>query len=159
PLARRGVFPCPAGRRDHTVLVPPRLGRARDCLGALGMNAIRWGGLALLLVAIGVWRPGRIGQWLTRGQQGERHFRWGALDEAAKLYTALLRQGIAWYRAGDFKSAERAFARDGSAEGAYDRGNSLVMLGKYEEAIQSYDRALQLRPHWQEAADNRALAK
>ena len=33
-----------------------------------------------------------------------------------------------------------------------------MMLGKYDEAVRSYDRALQLRPEWTEAQDNRAIA-
>ena len=62
------------------------------------------------------------------------------------------------YRAGDFKAAEAAFARTSSAEGMFDRGNALVMLGKYDAAVASYDRALDLRPGWTDAADNRAVA-
>ncbi|HWL11283.1 MAG TPA: tetratricopeptide repeat protein [Planctomicrobium sp.] len=113
----------------------------------------------LLITAVLLWRPWRIDQWLTPDQQAERLFRAEKFDEAAKLYADPLRQGTALYRAGNFKDAERAFARDGSADGAYDRGNALVMLGKYDEAIRSYDRALQLRPNWKEAEDNRTLAQ
>src|SRR5262249_42942786 len=40
----------------------------------------------------------------------------------------------------------------------FDRGNALVMLGKYDEAIASYDRALSLRPGWNEVVENRAVA-
>ena len=43
-------------------------------------------------------------------------------------------------------------------ESAFNRGNALVMLGKYDEAIGSFDRALQLQPGWQAAEENRALA-
>jgi Ca-activated chloride channel family protein len=45
-----------------------------------------------------------------------------------------------------------------SPEAAYNRGNALVMLGQYDAAIESYERALDLRPDWSLAEDNRALA-
>ncbi len=68
------------------------------------------------------------------------------------------RRGAAPYRAGDFKAAEAAFARVGSADGAYDHGNALVVLGKCDAAVASYDRALALRPGRTEATDSRAVA-
>ena len=45
-----------------------------------------------------------------------------------------------------------------SAEGAFNHGNSLVMLGKYEDAIKSYDRALSQKPDWEDAEINRKIA-
>jgi Ca-activated chloride channel family protein len=110
----------------------------------------------ILLVAFGPWR--RPDLWLTPDQRADRLFRQGKYHEAAEAYGEPLRQGTAYYRAGDFKAAEEAFARDGSPEGAYDRGNALVLSGKYDGAIKSYDRALSLRPDWKEATENRALA-
>ena len=69
-----------------------------------------------------------------------------------------LRQGVAYFRGGDFDAAAGAFARVDEPESAFDRGNALVMLGKYDDAIKSYDRALQFRPEWTEAEENRAIA-
>jgi Ca-activated chloride channel family protein len=66
---------------------------------------------------------------------------------------------VALYRAGQFKEAAAALARLDTPEAVFDRGNALVMLGKYAEAIASYDHALQRRPDWPEAQANRALAE
>ncbi|HEX4609955.1 MAG TPA: tetratricopeptide repeat protein, partial [Urbifossiella sp.] len=110
------------------------------------------------LIAAGVVAAGRPDLWHTPEQQADRLFRAGRYEDAAKTSADPPRQGAALYRAGDFKAAAAAFARDGSAEGAFDRGNALVMLGKYDDAVNSYDRALALRPGWSEAADNRAVA-
>jgi hypothetical protein len=58
--------------------------------------------------------------------------------EAAKHFRDPLWQGAALYRDGQFKEAAAAFARVDSPEAAFDRGNALVMLGKYSDAIASY---------------------
>jgi Ca-activated chloride channel family protein len=110
----------------------------------------------ILFVAFDPWR--RPDLWITPDQHGDRLFRAGMYDEAAKAYTDPARLGTALYRAGDFKAASATFARDGSSEGAFNRGNALTMLGKYEDAIGSYNRALSLRPGWKDAEENRAIA-
>jgi Ca-activated chloride channel family protein len=61
-------------------------------------------------------------------------------------------------RAGDFKAAEATFSGINTAIGAYDQGNALVMLGKYQDAVARYDHALALQPGWVEAAANREIA-
>ena len=70
-----------------------------------------------------------------------------------------LRAVLAQMRAGDFKAAEAAFAGVDTAEGAYDQGNALVMLGKYTDAVARYDHALALRPDWEAARSNRQIAQ
>jgi Ca-activated chloride channel family protein len=68
-------------------------------------------------------------------------------------------RGVALTKAGDFKSAEQAFGGLDTADAAYDQGNALVMLGKYDDAIRRYDRALVLQPGWADAEANRTLAR
>jgi tetratricopeptide (TPR) repeat protein len=79
--------------------------------------------------------------------------------EAARRFRDPLWQGVALYRDGQFKEAAAAFARVASSEAVFDRGNALLMHGKYAEAIASYDKALQLRPGWPEARANRDLVE
>jgi Ca-activated chloride channel family protein len=97
--------------------------------------------------------------WLTPDQQGARLLAQQQYAEAAKHFRDPLWQGTAFYRAGQFKEAAAAFARVDSPEAAFDRGNALLMHGKYGDAIASYDRALQQRPGWPEAEANRDLAE
>lgn len=112
-----------------------------------------------LIVLLTVFGPSRkMNLWLTRDQQGDRLFRHNNYAEAAKRYADVGRQGVAQFRAGDFKAAAATLARDGSADGAFNRGNALVMLGKYDDAVKSYDRALMLHAGWKEAEHNRAIA-
>jgi Ca-activated chloride channel family protein len=130
----------------------------------------RWwhfGLLVLLLLALGgalSWAWSAAGGtfanlWLTPDQQGERLLARGRYAEAARRFRDPQWQGVALYRAGQFKEAAAAFARLDVPAAVFDRGNALVMLGKYAEAIASYDHALQGRPDWPEARANRALAE
>ncbi len=96
--------------------------------------------------------------WLTPDQQAQRLFNQSQYAEAAMRFSDPMRQGIAHYRAGDFKQAAAAFARRDMPQAVFNRANALVMLGKYDDAITSYDRALQLRSDWTAAQVNRSIA-
>lgn len=96
--------------------------------------------------------------WFTPAQEFDRLFQRREFAAAAKVSADAARQGAALYRRGDFKQAASVFARDASAAGAFNRANSLVMQGMYDDAIKSYDRALSLQTPWREAEENRAIA-
>lgn len=113
-------------------------------------------GIAAAALAIASARDRNL--WFSPDQQADRLFREGKLEDAAKAYQDPFRRGIALYRAGNFKDAAAAFATVATPESEFDRGNSLVMLGKYDEAIKSYDRALSLRSGWKDAEENRSVA-
>jgi len=98
------------------------------------------------------------GWWLTPDQQGQRLFEQERFLEAAERFEDPARRGAAYYRGGDFERAAGLFGRLRSPEAAYNRGNALVLLGKYDDAISSYELALELRPGWAAAQDNLALA-
>ena len=98
------------------------------------------------------------GLWLTPDQQGQRLMRQEKYSEAAIVFEDPMRQGIAWYRAAEFEKATQAFARVQSAEGRFNLGNAWTMLGKYDKAVASFDEALEKRPEWREAKENRDLA-
>ncbi len=68
-----------------------------------------------------------------------------------------MRRGAALYRAGRFEAAA-TFARRLTAEGAFNRGNALLMQGKYAEAIAAYDEAVRRRPGWIAPEVNRRIA-
>jgi Ca-activated chloride channel family protein len=107
----------------------------------------------MILGAITWW-----GLWFTPEQQGQRLMQRGDFEAAAKLFQDPMRQGVAWFRAGEFEKSEQAFARLATPEAEFNRGNCLVMRGKYEQAIERFDRALNLRPKWTDAEINRSIA-
>jgi Ca-activated chloride channel homolog len=104
----------------------------------------------------GTWRNPHF--WLTADQKGARLFAEKRYAEAAKVYTDPWRIGVAQYRDGAFETAARTLARVPGADGAFDQGNAWLMRGNYAAAVASYDRALDFRPGWKEAEENKALA-
>jgi Ca-activated chloride channel family protein len=116
--------------------------------------------LSILLFPISVQAESGVwaGLWFTPDQQGQRRFERGEFAEAAAAFRDPLWLGAAWYRAGEFEKAAQAFSRRDTAEAHYNQGNAWLMHGDYAAAIASYDRALEKRPGWKEAAENRDLA-
>lgn len=96
--------------------------------------------------------------WFTPDQQGQRLMEQGEYQQAAGKFTTPERIGTALFMAGDFESAASVLGRSVSAEANYNRGNSLIMLGQYETAIEAYQKALSKRPGWQEAEQNLQIA-
>jgi len=131
--------------------------------------AIQHASLFLVAVLFGTGTTVRAGEeggdaapkssiWKTDDQQAQEYFDTGEYAKAAQLFTDPMRQGVAWYRAKEFKEAAAAFGRSATTEAFYNRGNALLMMGKYAEAIASYDEALESRPDWKAAKTNRDLA-
>jgi Ca-activated chloride channel family protein len=97
--------------------------------------------------------------WHTPAQQGQRAFDSGDFAAAANHYQKPMQIGAAYFRAGEFEMAAAAFGRESTAQGAYNQGTALVMLGQYGAAITAFDRALVDRPDWAEAQQNRTIAQ
>jgi Ca-activated chloride channel family protein len=96
--------------------------------------------------------------WYTPDQAGQQRLERGDFQAAAETFHDPMRQGVAWFRGGEFAKAEQAFARVETPEAEFNRGNCLIMLGQYEAAVARYDRALELRADWDEARINRDIA-
>jgi Ca-activated chloride channel family protein len=117
------------------------------------------GALALLLVGAAVYcLQADDCALLTADQRGYRDFRQQRFADASAEFADPMWRGVALYRQGEFEEAASLFAGFDTADGAFNQANALVMLGKYDAAVQRYDRALQLRPDWPEAETNRAIA-
>lgn len=90
-------------------------------------------------------------------QRAQTLYEQGQYESAAELYQDPLRRGNALYRSGNYEAALQAFSADDSAESWYNRGNSHAQLGDLEQASNAYSEALQRRPGWQQAKDNKQL--
>ncbi|HXT81142.1 MAG TPA: tetratricopeptide repeat protein [Acetobacteraceae bacterium] len=115
--------------------------------------------LAVLVLAGGAWRMGWPALWATADQRGAWLLRHGQFDRASAAFSDPAWRGVALMRAGRFKEAAQSFANASGPDAAYNRGNALVMLGQYAEAIAQYDQALAQRPGWADATANRAIAE
>ena len=96
---------------------------------------------------------------LRPDQRGYRAFGKKDFATAASTFRDPMWRGAAFFKDGKFKEAAAIYSGYDMAEAVYNQGNCLVMLGKYEDAVKSYLRALELRPNWQIAAQNLKIAQ
>ena len=120
---------------------------------------VQFAGLVLLVISAGVYclSDGDC-SLLTPDQQGYRLFKQADYERAATRFADSMWRGIALFRQGEYEKAASLFAGYDIADAAFNQGNALVMQGKYEAAVDRYDRALQLQPGWEDAGINREIA-
>jgi Ca-activated chloride channel family protein len=93
--------------------------------------------------------------WLRSDQQAAAALAKGDAKQAASVARSPDWRGGASYKAGDYGSAADAYAQAPGADGAYNKGNALAKLGRYEDALAAYDAALKLAPDMADAQANR----
>lgn len=94
--------------------------------------------------------------WVSPDVQGQHAFEKGDYSKAAEHFHDPLWQGIAWYHAGNYPAAATAFRRaPQTPETLLWTGNSLAQQKLWQDALDTYDQALSLRPDWKMALDNR----
>ena len=95
--------------------------------------------------------------WRTPDQQGRILYERGEYAAAAERFRDPAWKGVASVSAKDFEAAAYAFEGDPTANGFYNTGVCLSLLGKYEDAIGMFDEALALDPAHEDARFNRDL--
>ena len=137
-----------------------------------------WVVLLLVAIALPAFRRGWVGvvllgllfpqvsqafswenMWERSDQRAMKALEHNDPQKAATLFEKPEWKGIAEYRAGDYEQAEQTFSKSDSPEGHYNRGNALAKLGKYPEAMASYQAALTKQPDHEDAQHNFDLLK
>jgi Ca-activated chloride channel family protein len=95
--------------------------------------------------------------WQTKDQQAAEAYSAEDHSIAASLFRSLGWQGAANYKSENYEAAVAAFSADSSADGNYNRGNSLALTGNYEEAIAAFDVAIALEPDHTDAIANKEI--
>ena len=125
---------------------------------------IRW--VPSFCIFLNFWIPGTMGlsfdfRWtdlfLTPNQQGRYAFEKGDFRTAAEHFEDPYWRGISRYRLEDYDEAVNQFALLESAEAYFYIGNCYARLGEYPAAAESYTQALEIRPGFAEAEENRKL--
>lgn len=125
---------------------------------------VSWVGVLLMGALLGgVPGPAMAGPltdaFFTGNQQGRWAFERHRYAQASALFQDLYWKGVAAYMAADFTQAAALLAPVDTAQAYFYRGNSLVRLFKFPEAIAAYRQALHLQPQFPQAQANLALAQ
>lgn len=96
---------------------------------------------------------------LNEEQRAQQLYQSNAYQEAAKLSQNPLRKGAALYRQKDYEAAANAFSQSQTAEAQYNLGNALAQQQQFDAAIEAYVKALEQRPGWIEAKENKKLVE
>ncbi|RLT88756.1 MULTISPECIES: VWA domain-containing protein [unclassified Ketobacter] len=132
-------------------------GYRKGWFGAVLMPALL--GCALLTHAPSSMAFGWDDLWQTDDQQGRALLQSGKPEQAAETFNDPQWQAASQYKAENYAAAEQLYAGGDSAESFYNLGNSQARQQKLDEAIASYQKALQLNPELEDAQFNLDLVK
>ena len=95
--------------------------------------------------------------FLNANQQGLEAYNASQYDAASSNFEDPAWKGAAQYREGDYAAAAETYGQLDTADGYYNQGNALARAGQLDAAIAAYDKALEKRPTFPDAKDNKAL--
>ncbi len=95
--------------------------------------------------------------WQTPDQQAQKLFNNGEITEAANRFEQPLWKGSAHYSAANYDKALEIFQSAKGAAARYNEGNTLARLGRYADAIKSYEQAIRQSPGHSDAIHNKKL--
>jgi len=96
---------------------------------------------------------------VTPDQLGYKYYQKKEYLKAGEVFENSSFKGASFFRAGEFKKAKAVYQNSTTKEDTYNLGNAFMMLGEYDNAIDAYERALKIDPHFKEAQENLKVAK
>jgi len=97
--------------------------------------------------------------WYNSNTQGNIALANNDAKLAEQLFSEPFWRGVAQYRQQKFKQALENFSSVNSAQGFYNKGNTLVHLKRYKEAMTAYNTALRINDSLTEAKHNLKLVE
>ena len=97
--------------------------------------------------------------WRTPDQQARQAFESGDPAGAAEKFRRPDWKAAAQYKADRFDDAVKTLDGLETPDAQYNLGNALARMGRYQEAIQSYDRELARNPDHEDARHNKELVE
>lgn len=97
--------------------------------------------------------------WFTQDQQAQALMQKGQYNKAQQTFEREDWRAAAAYRAGDYEHAAELYRNMKNEQAYYNLGNALAHMGRYEQAIAAYNKALAIDPDNQDALHNRNLLK
>ncbi|MDP7405883.1 MAG: VWA domain-containing protein [SAR324 cluster bacterium] len=97
--------------------------------------------------------------WKNKDQQGQQYFIEGSHSEAAQVFENPEWKGLSHFRSGNLENALEEWKGIDSPRSLFNQGNALAKLGKFDQAIDSYDQVLEREPEHSDARFNRDLLK
>jgi len=118
----------------------------------------------LVLLAMSIWYITNYDKsfkrlWISADKEAQQLEAKGDVEKALLLYENKLNVGAIYYKRGDFAKALEVYEETSTKEAFFNRGNALVMLGKYKEAIENYKLVLEIEPTNIKAQDNMKIAQ
>lgn len=92
--------------------------------------------------------------WYTKQYQAQQAYNVENYLKAAIDFEDPMHKGVAYYKAGDFLSAETAFKQDTTSNGLYNLGLTYANLGKLDESQAVFEKVLQKDPTNKNASSN-----
>jgi len=97
--------------------------------------------------------------WWRDDQRARQALKEGDHEKAAELFRNHAWRGVARYRSGDYEGAVKALEGLEGADNLYNLGNALARMGRYEAAIEAYEKVLETDPDHKDAAYNKNLVE
>lgn len=119
-----------------------------------------WIALLASLLWLIIFYEGRMDRlFITADQFGFKQYEKKDYVQAAQSFENTSYKGASYYRNAEFKKAKATYQNLSTKEDTFNLGNAFVMLGDYDNAIETYERALKIDPNFKEAQENLIVAK
>ncbi len=90
--------------------------------------------------------------WYSKDYQGQLWENASNYAEAAEHFEDDRHKAVAYFKAGNYEAAADLFALDTTSAGNYNRGLALAKLGRFDEAEDAFNKAINLDPSLNDAA-------